>query len=536
MIMNNRKFVLQRVAAGLSLVIAVSTVGFVTKSCKSVPAYKAVNEPTMESNDMNLLEYNSDLMFDPNERETIINKIVAAYADAMSKGVKDITIEQWMDFYTVMNIDNIDPTKYIPLQDEMKTPETILHNFDLVNNKLHDDAMTSTKDTIIGISSMVSDRESAIKVSYFQTFIAKYNEATDKKEVAADFNKFIEEEFATEEYQRVESAPNIFRMKQLSAIEKLSINLNRIPNKDMSNIIFNGKTDCNMMSNDTAPSRFNIERTDVKEMLNSKIEFARSKDDASDVYKLVDAMELEIEARLEQMNLVYNENPSLEKAINDSKPTVKDKYETVSPTDKIVTNPVTGQKEIHVAPTPSEYEDQKKTIESSIEKENANEELKGEAIQAGAQSGYDKGLADGYADKSYSDSVSVPSKYSAYADFYKDYYKTWYKNGYNDGQAKLDREQSHETEVVITPVTESTTVATTTPTTTIPTTQSTTTATTSVVEEVVTPVDGYEVVDGKIIDKSTGLEVEIITANIAKYVRDSIYSMTEGQSYTRTRI
>lgn len=533
--MNNKKFVIQRVAAGLTLVAIVSGAGFFTKACKSAPSYKELNKPTLESTDMNLMEINADLMFDPNERETIINKIVAAYADAMSKGVKDITVEQWVDFYTVMNIDNIDPTKYLPLQDEMKTPESILHNFDLVNNKLHDDSMTSTKETIINVSSMVSDRESAIKVSYFQTLIAKYNEATNKKEVAADFNQFIEEEFATEEYQRVESAPNIFRIKQLSALEKLTINLNRIPNKDMSDIIFGGKTDCSMLSTDTAPSRFNMERTRVKEMLNSKIEFARSKDDASDAYKLVEKLENEIEARLEQMNLVFNENPSLEKAMNENKPVVKDKYPTITPNDKVVTNPTTGKKEIHVEPTPSEVAEQKKTIESSIAQENANEELKGAAIQAGAQDGYDEGLADGYADRSYNDSVSAPSKYGQYADFYTQYYKTWYKPGYNDGQAKLDREQSHQTEVVITPVTETTTVATTSPTTTT-TTQSTTTPTTQVVEEVITPVDGYEVVDGKIIDKSTGLEVEIITANIAKQVRDSIANSVAEAVYTRTRL
>ena len=89
-----------------------------------------------------------NLAFDPNDNNEIVTRMSDFIADALTKGipVKDVmteeelkiadeneqslvTIEQLMDFYMVMNIEDIDPIDYARLGYNTKTAETITDNY-----------------------------------------------------------------------------------------------------------------------------------------------------------------------------------------------------------------------------------------------------------------------------------------------------------------------------------------------------------------------------------------------------------------------
>ena len=124
-------------------------------------------------------EIGPHLSFDPNSEQEMINRIAEVYVDAAAKGLGDLTIEQWMDWYTVMNIDDISPSEYYRMLDDTKTATAIMENYDFVNNALLEDGITVTSSTVIDISKLVADKKSAAELSSFQNMLAAYNTASD---------------------------------------------------------------------------------------------------------------------------------------------------------------------------------------------------------------------------------------------------------------------------------------------------------------------------------------------------------------------
>jgi hypothetical protein len=390
-----------------------------------------------------------NMAFDPNSNQEMINRISDVYVDALTKGINNISIEQWVDFYTVLNINDIEPSDYARLQFATKTKESIIRNFDFVANTLLDDTITSTPSTIVDIASLVADKDSASAVEKLQEKIAIFNTSNSKSTVAGELNKFVENEFATENYKSTDAASNLVRFKLLLAMERMTINNNyRVPTASMSKIIFGTGENCNLESKSTANTKYNGEKTNVKEMLTAKLEEAKnikSNNDGVSAIELLTGLEIEmkIQEKIDLLNAKYVPNPSLEQAIIDNKPktgTSNDKK--VQSTDKIVTDKNTGEKFIAVDPTEKEKQEQQKKIEEQLKKENQNEELRVAGVLAGSQMGYDNGLNDGYKGYSYNDKgYRTVTGDKIFVDAFKQSYTTQYKVGYSDGEKKLEREK-----------------------------------------------------------------------------------------------
>ena len=186
-------------------------------------------------------EIGPHLSFDPNSEQELINRIADVYVDAAAKGLGDLTIEQWMDWYTVTNIDDISPIEYYRLLDDTKTATTIMENYDFVNNALLEDAITVTPDTIINIDNLVADTKSANELADFQKLLATYNVASadTQKETADSINEYLYNEFVTNKHDTVTASSNLTRMKLLLATWELTNNHSwTVPSKDIANIMY----------------------------------------------------------------------------------------------------------------------------------------------------------------------------------------------------------------------------------------------------------------------------------------------------------
>lgn len=522
-----------------TLIVTYATIAAITLTgcATKAPTIKSGNQATTSTlavtSTQNQSVISEELTFDPNNRQVMVSKIAGLYADALSKGIKGIEIEDWISFYTVLNIKDINFENYIPIQDGSITANEILAGYDRVANALHDDFITMTAKSQINIAAIIANKESAKEFAKFQSYMAEYNDSTNKKETATKVNSYINEAFIKEN-NNVESATEALEIKLLSAEEKLSINNNRIPQADYSKIIFGIGESCNMTTAVKSTSKFSIKRDEVIDTLTEVMLYAKQTKTEADKYSLTDIVK-EIKNQLLSQSLVYYANPDMEQVLNTNK-TTNDKYPTVGSNDRVVKNPVTGKEEIRVPISSSEYKDQKETIESSVAKENENAILQGNAIRDGKQNGWDQGRIDGKANnaKNYTISATVLAKYGKYADLYKSNYKEYYDKGWANGQ--LEYNETHETVVVITPVT--TTQATPTPKPTATPTPKPTTVPTETTTTTIKPVDGYYFdKDGNLIDAKTGLPVRITTsAQVLTEYRDYLVSLQYDNPYVRTRL
>ncbi|NLL44825.1 MAG: hypothetical protein GX247_04060 [Mollicutes bacterium] len=335
-----------------------------------------LNQPKITDELEDEKELNPNLSFDPNSNKEMINRIAHIYTNALSKGVNNISIEQWIDFYLVLNIDNIEVTDYARLKSYIKTKDSMMRNFDYVVNILLNDAITSEPSTIIDITSLIANKKSADAVYNLQNMIASFNISSNKSEEASKINKFVENEFSTSDYKQIEASSNLVRMKLLKAMEDLTINQKyRIPTADMSKIIFGDSKRCDedTMNN----SIYNFEKTYVKQTLDDKLNKAlniKIDDAVVEAEELLTELQIrnEIEKIIKDTKVEYVPNPDMKKAIDAHKP--KDTVQTVKPTDKIVKDPNTGKNVIVIELTEEEKKKQQEEIQRQIEEENRKEE------------------------------------------------------------------------------------------------------------------------------------------------------------------
>lgn len=521
----------KKIAVGLAtLIMAGSTVACMPKN--SGQSTSTLSDTTTTSDD-NIL--NDEIAFDVNSEVELVNRIADAYQDFLAKGVI-VSVDDLIDLFTVLNLRNIDPTKYIPLQNEQATMESILAGADNVLNTLLDDAMTSDSNNVPNLASLIADPVSAKIVNEFQQAIAKYNTSTDKTKAAAEVNKLIDKYFVRGEYKDLENGANIAILRFLKGMEILTINngKDRIPAKKYSNYLFGNGESCDFSSKaNDIKSIVGIERTDLKSELKEKKDVSIQKDDAEDMHALYVELVAKIVKELQSRQLIYLRNPDLLKKMEEEKAryTTKDKYDTVGPNDIIVTDK-DGNKIIIVPPT--NEESQKESIASSIEKENNEAEAIGLAKQAGAQDGYNKGLADGRANRPKDPTYTYNGKYEQY---YIEYFEKYYDKGYKQGQEDYNRQQNYTTSTEFKPVTDEPTQSTTSSATTKSTTSQTTTTTTATTttNSIIELADGYYadsngyVFDengNPVIDPDTGKQMNIYTMYMPVTTNESSFART----------
>ncbi len=404
-------------------------------------------------------EIGDHLAFDPNNEDEMVNRIAELYVDAAAKGLGDLTIEQWMDWYTVTNINDISPLEYYKLLDDTKTASTIMKNYDFVNNALLEDTITVKTDTIINIDQLVADKKSAKELSDFMKLLASYNVASDesKKQVANSLNDYLYNEFITNEHKTVSAPVNLTRMKMLMATWELTNNHSwTVPRDDIAKIMYpSDNTKCDLTSEATGTYVWDEQKRVVRSILEEKMDlmhkFMAEEDKIQqDARVILRGLEIEmaIQKRIDEIGLVIVQNPDSEKAIIDSKPKTSS-GPTLTEYEKkhIVTNPKTGKKEVVLPAT----EASKKPILDQIAKENANEQLRAKGAQEGAQAGNENGYTDGAENATFNDKpkIDLSKQDKIYADAYLKFYKEYYKDGYEEGQ-KLAAGPTNRKEEIIT--------------------------------------------------------------------------------------
>lgn len=383
--------------------------------------------------------------FEANDNAAMIEKISAFNIDAIENGIDSFTPEELVDLYTSLNIYTIDPSDYARLNYTTKTASTINENFNAVMTKLHDDTMTSTPETVIEVSKLVTDVESNKVINKFQKLIAEFNVSENKKEKAKELNAYIENYFGNNNTYRNYDAPvNIAIINMLSALDKLTSNSEyAMPSNEMKEKIWAIGANCT--EEDKQFSILTIETNKFLSTLEDKI-------NASMVVTVVEVEGIEsmtgaeIEAEISKIvldvNPVYTANPSMtEEIAKNDKP---DKYPTIKPGEKVTTT----------IPTKAEQEAQVAALKQTEAEKNAAAESKAKGEAEGGQAGYDKGRADALAGKAKGYSLSNITGDKYYVDGYKVKFIDMYQLGYTHGlEAKArNEENAKNATTVVTPV------------------------------------------------------------------------------------
>lgn len=398
------------------------------------------------------------LAFDPNDNHELVNRMVEFIADSLTKGVpvKDvmteeeialaekndqalITIEQLMDFYMVMNIEDIDPADYARLQYNTKTAETITDNYMYCARIFMTDSLTAKVSDEIDYTKIMAHKDSAEQLQKFVDYLAKYN---DSKATAEEIREYIMDQY-------IEKDANLYSMSANELTYRLMFDADLISNnsilpKDM-NIILNedGKITCDTVKDDGVKNKTEKaeEFTSIYNTVDEKLIAARDFRDQDltniDEYELKTGVELEEEIKdsVLALNVRYNLNTKFSFAgdinVKPSKGGKGTGYITgVSPSTGKVVNVSAAELAKYGATNLAEYEAAKKAEFEAKAKADPNHTIKnndGKVVVSGSEvdvAQYNSGYAAGYSDGNNKRSSNPGSSNASYVA------------GYNEGYAK----------------------------------------------------------------------------------------------------
>lgn len=441
-------------------------------------------EPTIEPK---ILADN--LSFDPNDNTELVNRMVEFISDALSKGipVKDVmteeeikiaedneeslvTIQQLMDFYIVMNVEDIDPEDYARLKYNTKTAETITDNYMYCARIFMTDALTATNDTKIDYSEIIANKDSSESIQKFIDYLAEYNSSSDKKTVGSTISNYIVSNYINRDANLYSMSANEFTYRMMFVADMISNN-SIIP-KDV-NIILNedGKISCDIQKEDGVKDKTEKaeEFTSIYNTVDEKLEISRefANQDltlVSDEEKKTGVeLEKEIKEQILIMNISYNINPKFTMA-ESSKNTSAKKSTTTNNSYKTFTDTTTG-KQVNVsneelakygAKNQAEYEAAKKREFEENAKKDSNHTIKdtsGNVVVSGSEvdtEKYNEGYKAGYEDGNYYDGNFRQNNPKSTNTSYVAGYNVGFKKGRNDINSVLSslKQQQNSTTYV----------------------------------------------------------------------------------------
>lgn len=430
-------------------------------------------------------EVSENKYFDVNSNTELVKRMSEFIVDCLSKGIaiKDVmteeeineanknnvsflSIEQLMDYYYVINIEDIDPIDYARLNYSTKTADTILNNYLACANVFTDDLLTAREDTTIDYSNIISDKESSNAVQTMADYIGKLNSSQNKSEIRKEITNYIEEEYIKkyDDLNSVSANEQIYRF--MFSYDELT-NGKGIPN-DINIILNEDRTySC---SNTKEGYKNKSERaqdyTDVKNIIKDKLEISRDNIN-QDLSQITDnerktglELEKEIKETVLNMNPVFNINPEFKQETFEvsSKKSNSTKVSTSSVSTNIP-SPVKGDNGLTIAQsefdkygidssTPAAKQEYETAVENNFKEEAAAKDTHviknndGEVVVKGSEvdsSQYNHGYSDGYYDGNNKLSSSPYSSNTSYL--------SGYKEGYREGakaREKLDRNYSFE--------------------------------------------------------------------------------------------
>lgn len=406
------------------------------------------------------------LAFDPNDNNEIVTRMSDFIADALTKGipVKDVmseeelkladeneqslvTIEQLMDFYMVMNIEDIDPIDYARLGYNTKTAETITDNYTYVARILMTDALTANNDTKLNYSEIIADKDSREAVQKFIDYLAKYNDSDNKKELGKEINEYIVSNYINRDANIYSMSINEFTYRMMFVADMISNN--SILPKDV-NVILNedGKISCDLEKEDGVKNKTERaeEFTSIYNTVEEKLEISRefiNQDLATiseDEKKTGAELEKEIKDAVLLKNVSYKLNPEFIMAEDSKKISAKKttkgetNYQTFTDNSGKQVNVSAEELARYGATNQAEYEAAKKAEFEANAKKDQNHTITntdGEEVVSGEEVDtvkYNEGFQEGYFEGNNYASKNPESNHPSYVAGYE----AGYKKGYAD--------------------------------------------------------------------------------------------------------
>jgi len=389
----------------------------------------------------------SALSFDPNDNKELVERMTNFVVDSLNSGIaiKDfmteeeieaakkadattvITLEQLMDYYFVLNIEDIDPIDYAKLGYKAKTTDTIIENYQNVANEYSMDLLTIDYDNVIDYSEIVAHRDSAKSINDFNNLIARLNDSENEKEVISEIRDYVNMNYITNESNIPSMAINEQVYRSMFSFDILT-NGKGIT-KDMGIILMEDGT-YNCLSKATKEIKNESERaqeaTNIRNIEKEKLEESRKHyEEVTNVsdYELKTGAELENEIRenvLEQ-KAVYVANPSLYEEKTEekvTKPTTTNTQSSTTVTVQLNPSPVIADNNLpidnsefekyNINPnTATAKQDYEKAVQTATEQqfaassEHVIKSNEGEAVVAGndvSVEDYNLGFSTGYYD------------------------------------------------------------------------------------------------------------------------------------------
>lgn len=423
-----------------------------------------------------------NLSFDPNDNTELVNRMVDFIADALSKGipVKDVmteeeikiaedneeslvTIQQLIDFYIVMNIEDIDPEDYARLKYNSKTAETITDNYMYCARIFMTDALTATNDTKIDYSEIIADKDSSESIQKFVDYLAEYNSSSDKKTVGSTISNYIVSNYINRDANLYSMSANEFTYRMMFVADMISNN-SIIPND--VNIILNedGKISCDIEKEDGVKDKTEKaeEFTSIYNTVDEKLEISREfiNQDltliSEEEKKTGAELEKEIKEQILIKNVSYNVNPKFtmetSKSISAKKTTSSSSksYQTFKDSTGKQVNVSNEELAKYGATNQAEYEAAKKREFEENAKKDPNHTIKdtsGNVVVSGSEvdtEQYNAGYKAGYEDGNYYDGSFRQSNPKSTNTSYVAGYDVGFKKGRNDINSVLDSLKKQE--------------------------------------------------------------------------------------------
>lgn len=420
-----------------------------------------IEEPTVEVEEIKEKILPEDWTFDPNDNIELVNRMSDFIYNAVVKGipVKDVmteeeialanekeenlvTIEQLMDFYIVMNIEDIDPADFARLQYFTKTKETITDNYSYCARVFATDSLTATKDTEINYAGIINDKESGKAIQQFVDYLAEYNSTNDRKTKADEIFEYINTNYINKDANVYSISSNEFTYRLMFDADLISNN-SIIP-KDI-NIILNedGKLTCASSDKTDDGIKDKTERaeeyTSLSNAVGQKLEISREfyNQDLTNIsieeQKTGLELEKEIKEKVLSMNVEYHANEKFTMS-EDSKNIAAKKDNSTSYT-KLDNGKNVSNEELakYGAKNQAEYEAAKKAEFERNAQQDPNHTIKdpnGDVVVSGPEVDtvqYNSGYAAGYYDGN--------NKLAKNPTVSNESYKAGYKVGYEKGLA-----------------------------------------------------------------------------------------------------
>lgn len=279
----------------------------------------------------------SSLAFDPNDNKELVERMTNFVVDSLNSGIaiKDfmteeeietakkadatsvITLEQLMDYYFVLNIEDIDPEDYARLGYKTKTTDIIIENYQNVANEYAMDLLTIDYSNLIDYSEIVAHKDSAKSINDFNNLMAKLNVSTEKQSVIEETREYVNTNFITNE-------ANIYSMPSNELVYRSMFSFDIATNglgitKDMGIILMeDGTYTCEKATQKGVKNESERaeEATNIRNIVEDKLEESRKyySQNVANIseYELKTGVELENEIREKALekNAVYVANPT----------------------------------------------------------------------------------------------------------------------------------------------------------------------------------------------------------------------------------